>query len=171
MDNKTELRIKAKNIRKGLPISSISETLVDLVRKHPFYINARNVMIFYPTMYEVNLLALLSDDKKFYLPKVFGQDIGVCPYNCGDNLEKSLFNIFEPCSNTVGAEVLDLVIVPALLVDKKGYRLGYGGGFYDRFLAQTGVNYKTICAIPKELCVESLPVEKFDIKVDEIITT
>lgn len=170
MNNKTDLRTKAKTIRKTLPMSEISQQLTEQIRQHPFYMNAQNVMIFYPTKYEVNLLDLLSDNKNFYLPKVNADQLQVCPYTTDEKLEKSSFNILEPCSNPVKPLILDLVIVPALMADKRGYRLGYGGGFYDRFLSVYKEHFKTITAIPTELLVDELPINKFDKKIDVIIS-
>jgi 5-formyltetrahydrofolate cyclo-ligase len=115
------------------------------------------------------LRELFNDNKNFYLPKVDGEELLVCPYV--NDLQKSHFGIYEPCSKPVNAEILDLVIVPALMCDKNGYRLGYGGGFYDRFINKYGQNFKTLCPVPKELFVENLSVDKFDKKVDFIITT
>lgn len=169
MENKADLRLKAKNIRKSLNIDEVSHLIVDLVRKHPYYIAAKKVMIFYPTKYEINLLNLLEDKKEFYLPKVDGQNLLVCPYCCDDKLEKSSFNILEPCSNPVKAENLDLVIVPALMADEKGFRLGYGGGFYDRFLSLYEGDFKTIVVVPKVLYVRELPVDEYDKSVDGVI--
>ena len=165
---KKELRLKAKALRKTLKMKDISEELVELIRKEPCYINAKNVMIYYPTELEVNLLGLLSDDKNFFLPKVDAKNLLVCPYENGCTLEKSHFNIYEPCSTPVDAKILDLIIVPALMVDEKGYRLGYGGGFYDRFLAEFG-DIATFCAIPKDLFVEALPHEDFDLPIDFVV--
>lgn len=91
----------------------------------------------------------------------------VCPYD--KNLKKSKMGIYEPCTAPVEPNILDLIFVPALLVDKKGYRLGYGGGFYDRFLKQYP-NIKTIVPIEKELMIDKLPHENFDIKISQIIT-
>lgn len=169
MENKTDLRFNAKYIRKNLDMKLVSEKLVNLIRNHKFYIDAKNVMIFYPTKYEVNLLDLVKDNKNFYLPKVDGENLLVCPYDCDFKLEKSSFNIFEPCSNPVNSEVLDLIIVPALMADKAGYRLGYGGGFYDRFLKACGNSTKTITAVAKELFVQRLPHDDFDVRIDDVI--
>ena len=160
MIDKNELRKKAKNIRINLPMGKISAQLVNLIRTNEYYIKANNIMIFYPVKY---------DDKKFYLPKVNGSDILICPY-CSE-LKKSDLGIYEPCSQPVNSKVLDLVIVPALMADRQGYRLGYGGGFYDRFIEKHGQNFKTLCPIPKELFTEKLPVEKYDKKTDIVITT
>lgn len=169
MDNKTYLRIKAKDIRKTLDICKVSERVVMLIRENEVYKNSKNVMLYYPLKYEINLLGLLDDDKNFYLPKVNRQNLEVCPYKKGDKLIKSGFNTMEPEKEGVDKKILDLVIVPALMADKNGYRLGYGGGFYDRFTRSGKGNFKTLCAIAKELYVESLPVESFDVKIDEII--
>ena len=169
MDSKIDLRIKAKSIRKDLDISKRSSLAVFKIRDVEVYKSAKNVLIFYPMRYEIDLLALLDDDKNFYLPKVSGQKLFICPFNKGDKLEKSYFNVNEPCTSPVDPNVLDLIIVPALMVDKKGFRLGYGGGFYDRFLGENSF-IKTIAPIPKELFVEKLPVENFDKKIDVVIT-
>lgn len=169
MDNKNNLRIFAKNLRKTLPMEEVSFQLVKLLRNDEYYKNSKNVMLFYPKVNEVNLLSILDDNKNFYLPRVNGDDLEVCPYKKGDKLIKSEFGVFEPCNEMVSAEILDLVIVPALIVDKQGYRLGYGGGFYDRFLFENESNFKTLVLLPKELFVEKLPVNEFDKPVDKYI--
>ncbi len=163
------LRTKAKVIRKTLPICEISKNLLQMIRGDKVYIEAKHVMLYYPTKYEMDFRELLKDDKEFYFPRVKNENLLVCSYSLGEKLEKSCFNILEPCSKPVDASVLDLIIVPALLVDKSGYRLGYGGGYYDRLLANLNGKVKTLCALPKELIVEKLPAEEFDIPVDYII--
>lgn len=171
MNNKTVLRINAKELRKTLDMKSMSENLVQKIREHEIYKYSKHVLLFYPTKYEVNLLELLKDDKKFYFPRVKEKDLLVCPYDKNVRLEKSKFNILEPCSNPVDAQILDLIIVPALMVDKEGYRLGYGGGFYDRFLSALEDKVTTICPIPKELFTEKLPHDCYDIMVNIIVKT
>lgn len=56
------------------------------------------------------------------------------------------------------------------MVDKKGYRLGYGGGFYDRFLSENKGQFKTIVVIPQKLYVEELPIDEYDEKIDYVVT-
>lgn len=167
MDKKTHFRTIAKTTRKELDIKTISHKLCELLRGHEEYVKARNIMIFYPLKYEINVLELLNDNKNFYLPKVSGEDLKVCPYT--DELTISEFNVKEPCSEPVSADILDLIIVPALMTDKENYRLGYGGGFYDRFIAKYP-KITTITLLPKELYVEKLPHDDFDIPIDFVIT-
>jgi 5-formyltetrahydrofolate cyclo-ligase len=172
MTDKIELRKKAKNIRKKLPMKQISTNLVDLIMKNDIYINSKNIMLFYPTEFEVDLRELFNDNKNFYLPKVEKKELLVCPYTCQNgnaDLQKSSLGIYEPNSSPVNPDILDLIVVPALMCDKNGYRLGYGGGFYDRFIKNYGKNFKTICPVPKELFTTNLPHDEFDQKVDVVI--
>lgn len=165
MKNKTDYRLYAKELRKMLDIELISKKLTEKIRTLHCYKSAQNVMLFYPTEYEINLLDLLKDNKNFYFPKVDNEKLLVCPVS--DKYEKSKYNIMEPCSDPVDKDILDLIIVPALMADSQGFRLGYGGGFYDRFLLNCSC--KTLTAIPKELLVEELPHETFDIKIDYLL--
>lgn len=161
---KTALRKWAKEERKKYSCNSV---LIKKLIETEEYKQAKNIMIFYPLKDEVNLLPLLKDKtKNFYLPKIDGNNLLCCPYSEGDELCESCFKTQEPkTSNAINP---DLVIVPALAVDKNNYRLGYGGGFYDRFLAQQ--NCKTIVCIPHQLVVETVYPENFDVPVNKVIT-
>lgn len=168
MDKKREIRIRAKGIRKTLNIAEISNMIVDNIRELDIYKSAKHVMIFYPLENEIDLLGLLSDDKQFYLPRVFGDDLEVCPYKQGDKLSESEFKVMEPVSSPVDKSVLDLVLVPALAVDKNFNRVGYGKGFYDRFSA--GLRGFRLAVIADELVFDEIPADEFDRKCDGIIT-
>ena len=86
MDNKTDLRLRAKSIRKTLDIARLSENASEKIRQTELYKNVKNVLIFYPMRYEINLLELLKDNKNFYLPKV----CGIPPINSvGNNLPRN----------------------------------------------------------------------------------
>ena len=166
---KQQLRKWAIEERKKLDILKISENLVYKLMDSEEYKQAKNIMLFYPKGYEVNLLALLGDKtKNFYLPKIQNKDLLCCPYGKGDELCESCFKTKEPLTDSVDKKKLDLVIVPALAVDKNNYRLGYGGGFYDRFLSN--INCKTITCIPEFFCIETVFAEDFDIKIDKVIS-
>lgn len=166
--NKSELRIWAKEKRKELDMAQISTVLADKLVQTEEYKNSKNIMLFYPLENEVNLLSLLGDNTKyFYLPRVKENELECCPYSLDDKLAKSDFNISEPLCKACSKQEIDLVIVPALACDKNGYRLGYGGGFYDRFLQDFG-GIK-ICCIPQELLLDNIFPEKHDVKMHLII--
>lgn len=168
MDNKTELRLKAKNIRKGLDIENISHKLCIKIKNLAEYQNADNILLFYPLANEINLLELIDDKKTFYLPRINGLNIEICPYKIGDKLELSSFKTKEPISKSISINKIDLIILPALAADKQNNRLGYGKGYYDRLLANS--NAITILPLPKELVFESIPTEPHDKIIDIILT-
>ncbi len=168
MENKTNLRLWAKSIRKNLDTDAISRKISDKIRSLDVYKNAENVMIFYPLKYEINLLSLMEDNKQFYLPRVCGENLLVCPFAKCDRLAKSEFNVSEPLTESVSSDILDVVIVPALAVDTNNFRLGYGGGFYDRFLKASKAY--SIVPVSQKLVVEKLPVDDFDVPVDCVVT-
>ena len=170
MESKTDLRIRFKKERKALDLVSLSSFFVTQLREKDYYKSARNILIYYPLKYEISVLELLNDDKNFYLPKVCNDKLLVCPYQNSDSLVLSSLKINEPCAKPINPLCLDLVVVPALAVDKSNYRLGYGGGFYDRFLDEYK-NVKSVCLIHRNFVVEKLPVEKYDMRVDYVITT
>ena len=169
MDEKSHLRTKFKSLRRELDIKTISAQICEKIRAFDLYKQAANVMLFYPTKYEINLLQLLDDNKSFFFPRVNGLNLDVCPYSHDTEFKKSSYNINEPCSTPVSHEILDLIFVPALAADTSGYRLGYGGGFYDRFLPLCS-NAVTVIPIFDEFVLNALPIEEFDCKVDYIIT-
>ena len=118
--------------------------------------------------YEVDLLQLLDDkSKKFYLPRINGQELECCEYKLGDTLKQSCFKTNEPVCAACSKQIIDMVIVPALACDYNKFRLGYGGGYYDRFLKDfRGIK---LCCIPSQLIVKDIFPNKFDIRMDIII--
>ena len=169
MDKKISLRLKAKEIRSSLDIDNISNILTEKIRHLDIYKYSKNVMIFYPLKDEINLLRLLDDDKNFFLPRMNGKTLECCPYKKGDSLNSVKFNIKEPETECIECPNLDLVITPALAVDKKGNRLGYGGGFYDKFLEKHN-KIKRISLCYNFQIIENVPNEEFDKRIDTIIT-
>lgn len=165
MTDKKELRKKYKNFDKSVCSDCVTEKLMQSEE----YKSAKNIMIFYPLEKEVNLLELTKDySKTFYLPRIQGDELLCCPYKTGDELEISKFKTKEPKTQPCDKSKIDLVIVPAICCDKRNYRLGYGGGFYDRFLED--YEGKKICCIPRTLVLDTVFPEEHDIKMDYVIT-
>lgn len=169
--DKKNLRKKAKEIRSSLDIKNISEKIIANIMNFEPYQRARHIMLFYPLEHEIDLRKLLSDNSKiFYLPKVKGDNLLVCPYNVQDILTTSKFNTKEPLSEPIeDTSILDIVFVPALMSDKHKNRLGYGGGFYDRFLSKQNPKTLKIVAIPSKLIINEIPPDTFDEKIDVTI--
>lgn len=114
---------------------------------------------------------LLEDGKRIALPvclpqgKMEAREIGSL-----DELRPGSFGIPEPgeACPPISGEEIDVVLVPNLLCDRRGYRLGRGGGYYDRWLE----NYSglTVCICPPERLVDELPREPFDRPVKIVIS-
>lgn len=106
--------------------------------------------------------------KRFYLPRVNGVNLEILPYE-QTRLELGSFHIEEPIGdNTVDADEIELIVVPAVAFDRKGNRLGRGKGFYDRLLGATkatkiGVGYEF-------QLLDELPAEPHDVPMDMVIT-
>ena len=167
--DKNDLRKWAKSERAKLDLEKVSAELVLKLQNTPEYQTAKNIMIYYPMKDEINLLSLLKDKTKcFYLPRIKDKELECCPYSADDELCESCFHTLEPVCKSCNKTELDMVIVPALAVDKNNYRLGYGGGFYDRFLKDfSGI--KVVC-IPKNFILDTIFPETFDEKIYLIIS-
>ncbi|WP_066365794.1 5-formyltetrahydrofolate cyclo-ligase [Neobacillus fumarioli] len=86
-------------------------------------------------------------------------------------LESVFYGLLEPIpeqTSAVKADQLDLLIVPGLAFSPDGFRLGFGGGYYDRFL--TGFSGKTLSLAFPEQIISRFPVQKHDLPVEKIIT-
>ncbi|MDR7072737.1 5-formyltetrahydrofolate cyclo-ligase [Fictibacillus barbaricus] len=88
-----------------------------------------------------------------------------------DELENIYMDLFEPIvdkTQVITSERIDLLVVPGLVFDRSGYRIGYGGGYYDRYLAN--FNGSTVALAFMDQMAEKLPYEEYDIPVEQIIT-
>ncbi|MDD3236931.1 MAG: 5-formyltetrahydrofolate cyclo-ligase [Candidatus Gastranaerophilales bacterium] len=171
MQEKLLLRKKAKNIRSGLDIVSISEKIVNNLFGLECFISAKNIFCYNSFGNEVITQQILNiAEKNIYIPRVRGDLMEVCPYEKGQ-FTVSSFGIYEPTGSPLKElGVLDLIIMPALMADKKGYRLGYGKGYYDRFVAGLQKAVPKVILIPQELVVDELPRDCFDCKSEISVT-
>lgn len=172
MEDKKDFRNKAKNVRGGLDVSFISKKITKNILLWDKYQKAQNVMLFYPINSEISLLNLLNDkNKSFYFPSICGNEIFPVLYSPTTGFESGAFGTYEAVGSKLNDfSMLDLILIPALAVDKKGFRLGYGKGFYDRFLEH--ISSFTIKAVPiaSELVYENIPHETHDKTADVIVT-
>ena len=111
--------------------------------------------------------------KRVFLPRCLDK-AGTMKFfkvDCSGDLEIGSFNLSEPklTCKPYTQKPDDLVIVPALSVDKNHYRIGYGKGYYDRFLKD--FNGVSICPCYSEMCEEVLPTDEYDIKINMITDT
>lgn len=167
---KSLLRQKAKIIRNSLDSAKMSSLCVKLISTWDKFQNAKNIMIYCPINNEIDLMALTQcQDKKFYLPKIENNKICIAQYK--GELACGMYNIKEPCNQSIqNTDILDLIFIPALQADKWGYRIGYGKGYYDRFLKSVNSKATTAVLVYEELFCEDVPIEAHDEKADFVIT-
>jgi 5-formyltetrahydrofolate cyclo-ligase len=106
------------------------------------------------------------------LPRIEDGDLMAVAYEPSDPLTETSFGALEPAAGTVVApDALDLVVTPGVAFDRSGHRIGYGGGFYDRFLRRARRNVPRIAlAYDLQVLPRELPVGNFDLGVDIIVT-
>lgn len=170
---KKQYRVWAKQTRNNLNIAGISSAICTKIQCMDEYKNANKIAAFYQIGKEIDLKPLFEDkNRAWYLPVVTDEgNMIFCKYENCSEMNLNRYGICEPCTeNEIEPEQLDLIIIPALCVDKKGHRLGYGKGYYDRYLAKLPDRCKKIVPIAEELIVESLPCDEFDEPVDMAVT-
>ncbi len=156
-------------------IREISRIISERIFENKYFIEAKNILLFYPKGSELNPLSIMngenSSNKNFYLPVCCGDDIKVCPYKSGDKLSLNKYGIYEPETSPIkDLSILDLIITPALCADKNCNRIGYGKGYYDRFFCNKNLRAKKIIILPENFLIKLVPCDEFDKPCDLIIT-
>lgn len=88
-----------------------------------------------------------------------------------NQLEESFFQLLEPIpeqTEKLEKHSIELLVVPGLLYDARGYRIGFGGGYYDRFLAN--FPNRTVSILHSEQLIDEIPNEPYDVPVQQLIT-
>ena len=136
---------------------------------------ARTLFLFFGVGKELDtrpmIECLLTQGKRVVLPVCLpGRAMETREIRTPDEVISGKFGIPAPGPDcpVVSKEEIDLVLVPNLLCDREGYRLGYGGGYYDRWL--TDYSGVTVSLCPPERLVDELPREPFDIPVQILIS-
>jgi 5-formyltetrahydrofolate cyclo-ligase len=122
-----------------------------------------------PSTSELNA-HILDSGKILLLPRILGRELEWVPWN-GDTSELvSRKKILEPAGDAYkNSSEIEVIVVPALRIDRSGYRLGQGGGFYDRALVHLKA-WKIGLIHPDEISGEDLPREEHDIPLDALAT-
>ena len=149
-----------------------SEKIHQNLKKISTYINSQNIACYFPIGSEVNthniMLDVLEQGKILLLPKIIDDNIEFHIVSNLEKLEKGRFEIMEPKDSCERTKKIDCVLIPTVGVSKSGVRLGYGHGYYDRFLSST--NAVKISLTYSKQIIKSIPNDSHDIKMDWIVT-
>jgi 5-formyltetrahydrofolate cyclo-ligase len=175
--DKQELRNSFRSIRDNLDIdekkridNSINQKLIDLVCNSDYL----NIHVFLPIRSEPNIFPFIN----YMLEKKLNV---VCPKSLPNGimenyilkstteLSQGIFGTKFPSNSLKYSKTFDLIVLPGLAYSINNDRLGYGGGYYDRFLSNHQNTLKIAPAYHFQV-VESLPIENHDIKMDQVIT-
>ncbi len=167
-----EKRRSIPKVQKEIYDKAISEKIINT----DYFKNAEQILVFASTDEEFDTRYIIErcriEYKRVFYPRCFDKNGNMEFFkvdSVGD-LEIGMMGLLEPkhtCKPYKSKEN-DIIIVPALSVDKNKYRIGYGGGYYDRFLKN--FNGVSICPCYSEMCSESLPTDEYDIKVSVVAT-
>ncbi|MBL4933427.1 5-formyltetrahydrofolate cyclo-ligase [Clostridium paridis] len=137
---------------------------------------SNSVFIFVGFGNEVDTMNLIKDalekNKRVYVPKIDNKnkEMKVIRIKSIGELKPGFWGILEPESNEELDEELDLIIMPGVAFTRSGERVGYGGGYYDKFLEKANPKIPKVVLAFSLQVLEELPQESFDIKVNYIIT-
>lgn len=180
---KEKLRRSSRALRMSIPPgrrAHLSEQICLHLSESKVFRDARSFHAFWPMVDqgEVDLRPLILDahsrNVDVWLPVVSGKVLKHGLFSGEHMLEKASFGQMEPCDVVIQDRVEpELVILPGLSVDESGNRLGYGGGYYDRFLSgllETPGKSTFVMVLFQELLADSVPHLPHDVPVDAFVT-
>ena len=175
MDKKM-LRQQIREKKRAMTLQQIEEKSAALTEKFcatEQYRCAQTVYGYLPYNQEVRTIPLLeralADGKKVAVPKVYGDEMRFIYMTDLSAVENSDMGIPEPVADgPIGDDVNALVLMPGLAFTESGDRMGYGGGYYDKFL-EAEPEHPTVALCYDFQMVESLPTQDHDIPVDLVI--
>ena len=174
--DKKELRKQIRAEKRAMTLEQIEASSAVLAEKFyasAQYATAKTIYGYLPYNQEVRTVQILeralADGKRVAVPKVYGDEMRFIYMTDLSLTEKSDMGIPEPVADgPIGDDPTALVLMPGLAFTEKGDRMGYGGGYYDKFLAGEP-NHPTVALCYEFQIVEELPTQDHDIPVDLVL--
>ena len=174
--DKKELRRCIREQKRAMTAEQIEQASRQLAEKFfacQQYQSAKTIYGYLPYNQEVRTVPMLeqalADGKRVAVPKVYGDEMRFIYMDDLTKIEKGYAGIPEPIADEpVADDPAALVLMPGLAFDSQGHRIGYGGGFYDRFLAQE-TQHPTVALCYSFQMLPELETEEFDIPVDCVL--
>ena len=158
----------------------LSEVIAGKIFNWDVYKESESILVYVSFRSEINTYDIiknaLNEGKKVYCPKINEDDMFFYQINSLNDLMPGYMGIMEPKEGLTALKdtaCKTLVLMPGSVFDKKGNRVGYGKGYYDRFLSdcrKKGLNFITSALAFSFQIVENIPAEQHDYKADYIFT-
>ncbi|HYA83138.1 MAG TPA: 5-formyltetrahydrofolate cyclo-ligase [Candidatus Bathyarchaeia archaeon] len=175
-DNMRRIMLQKRN---SLAYDTINTKSVEIQQRFTNSYEFNHVKIlasYFPTGSEVRtekiISAALKSNRLVALPRTEGEDIKFYQIFLSTNLILGRFGIKEPpiSSNSLVSDDIDLLLVPGILFDTRGYRIGYGYGYYDKFIAKKKKSTLSVgLAYECQMC-EEIPRSNYDQKINILVT-
>lgn len=185
MDNKQKIRTQMKEKRDAISedIRREKEKIITFrLLGSEWYQAAENILVYAAIKSEVKLWDFVQkaweNKKRLFFPKVSGRQMDFFHIHSEEELAEGAFSVLEPDTDQYALEQFhtgtflpeaSVMLVPGVAFSEEGYRIGYGGGYYDRYLAAHRNLYTAGIAYAQQL-VPRIPAEAHDIRMNEIIT-
>lgn len=154
-------------------IEQKSRVLAQLFTASDMYRSAKTIYGYLPYNQEVRTVPMLEqalrDGKRVAVPKVYGDEMKFIYMTDLTQVAAGYAGIPEPIADgPVAEDPTALVLMPGLAFDAQGHRIGYGGGFYDKFLEQEP-KHPTLALCYDFQMLPQIPVQEHDIPVDKVL--
>jgi 5-formyltetrahydrofolate cyclo-ligase len=171
---KAEWREWARTERGSLDLGAISAAVVEGLLAWPGFRAARTVLTYYPLPDEINLTPLLeaAPNAEFLATRTPDRGGTLTVHELGGPLEVHRFGFLQPHASAPerAPDDVDLALLPGLVFDLWGARLGRGAGYYDELLSRSGRRTVKVGVVPTALVVDQLPRDDHDEKVGFLAT-
>ncbi len=177
METKQEFRREVSRRRRELKAEDavrMSALITEKVLKLNEYREASLILVYIDYKNEVQTRQIIEaawrDGKLVAAPKVNGKEMDFYLLNSHDDLESGYMGIMEPREGLIKTDAADgMMVMPGVAFDRKLHRVGYGGGFYDRFL-EAHLQIRRVAVAYEIQLFDEVPHEEFDICPEVIVT-
>ena len=181
LEEKKELRKKILKIRKEMDINKkrkFDNIIHNKFLKSKFYSQCGNIFVYISYDSEIDTKTIirkaLEDGKNIYVPRTNYNTklMEAVKISSLENLIEDKYGILQPTESRLAVELeeIDLIIMPGVAFDNNGGRMGYGGGFYDRYMSKCSKNIQKISLAYDFQILDDVPMDSHDTRVNFIIT-
>lgn len=174
--NKNQLRRSLLKKRQSLTVQEWkqkSDRIIYQVENSVLFTQATTILAYFSFRQEPDLSPLFTDSRRRWgFPRCVGKSLLWHLWSPDEQLQRGNYGITEPHPQTpmINAGEVDLIIVPCVACDRQGYRLGYGGGYYDRLLSSPAwANIPTMGVVFDFAYLPQLPIDNWDQPLQSVV--